>query len=168
LPLLNDTRHVEIEEICIQHGLNNSGDDGDRIQKALRVEAVDPVQNVESAVGAERKQIMCSNGFSRAGSLKHVQLRHDGDRLEIDAECPQNLHDRKLVIDQKRNDECRNQQKLNSERVMISIVCRFELEVYQVDSSDRGGQEEQLHHGIVERHEISEEIQVTAAKHDHE
>jgi len=46
-------RNVEIEEIAIQNGLNDTGDDSDDIVESLEVVSVDPVEDVESSVRSE-------------------------------------------------------------------------------------------------------------------
>ena len=48
---------VEIEEVAVEDGLHTSGHDGDQIKEALRVVAVDPVEDVQSPVQAHCKKI---------------------------------------------------------------------------------------------------------------
>ena len=57
---------VEIEEIGVQDGLNDSSHNSNRVEERFGVVAEDPVQDVESTVGSESKQVMGSNGFSRS------------------------------------------------------------------------------------------------------
>jgi len=166
--LLDHSGDVQIEEVCIENCLNDSSNDGDRIQVIFGVEAVDPVEDVQSTVRTQSEEIVSSDGFSRSGCLKHVELRHDGDRFQVDAESPEDFHNRILVIDQEGEDEGRNNQELHSEGVVISVVSRLELDENQINSADGGCQEEEFHHRIVQRHEVSEQIQVPTGEHNHE
>lgn len=79
-----------------------------------------PIEDIQPAIRAQRKQIMSRDGFGRSCSLKHVQLRHDCNRLQVDAERPEDFHDRKFMIDQQAQNKCRDQKKLNTESVVIA------------------------------------------------
>lgn len=43
---------VEIEEVAVENGLDDAGDNGDDVEAVLVVIAVDPVEDIEAAVGA--------------------------------------------------------------------------------------------------------------------
>jgi len=51
--------------------------------------AVDPVENVEESIGAEEEDIMASQIFNFPIALKNKELWNNGQRLEVDGECPQ-------------------------------------------------------------------------------
>ncbi len=57
-----------------------------------------------------------------------------------------------------------NKQKLDAKRIMRLIICRFEFEIDQVDRAERRGQVEYFHDCVVQRDEMSEQIQVTCGK----
>jgi len=55
---------VQVEEVAIEDGLNNTRDDGNPVLEALGVVAVNPVEDVQETVGSERKQVVGSDRFS--------------------------------------------------------------------------------------------------------
>jgi hypothetical protein len=65
---------------------------------------------------------MSSNSFGGSGSLQKIQLRHDRDRLQIDAERPEDFHDRELVVDQQGQKKGRDQKEFNAKSVMIAKI----------------------------------------------
>lgn len=58
---LDDTGDVKIEEIGVENSLYNSGNNDNWIEIVLGVVAVNPVENVESAVGAKSEQVVSSD-----------------------------------------------------------------------------------------------------------
>lgn len=50
---------------------------------------------------------------------------------------------------------------LDLEGIKTRIVCSLELDLHQVDDIKRGGNEEDLHRGVVDGQEVGEEIKVT-------
>ena len=54
----------------------------------------------------------------------------------------------KLVIENQCQNRDRNQQELHSERVLIAVVCRLELDVHEVQGGIRGADENDLSHEI--------------------
>jgi len=71
---LQDLRDVQVEEIAVQHGLDASSDDSDEIEESGIVVSVDPVEDVESTVGAQREQIVRRDGLSFARFGYHEEL----------------------------------------------------------------------------------------------
>ena len=47
------------------------------------------------------------------------------------------LQHRKVVIDEQTQEDARYNKELNSERVVVMIVCGAELQVHQIQSSER-------------------------------
>ena len=86
-------RDVEVEEVAVENGLNNARDDRDPVEEVLRMITVDPIENVEESIDAQRKEIMAGDRFRLASSADHVQLRKDRHGFEIDGKCPENLED---------------------------------------------------------------------------
>lgn len=70
--------------------------DSNKIEESLEVVSVDPVQEVETAVRAQSKQVVTCDGFSLTRLAHHEQLRQDGYRLQIDRKCPQNLYEERV------------------------------------------------------------------------
>ena len=42
--------YIQIEEVTVEDGLNNTSNDSDDVVEAFEVESVDPVEDVESTV----------------------------------------------------------------------------------------------------------------------
>ena len=84
-------RNVEVEEVAVENGLNDARHDRNPVEEVLRMVSVDPIENVEETVDAEREQIVAGNRLGLAGSSHHVQLRKNGYGFEIDGKCPENL-----------------------------------------------------------------------------
>lgn len=56
--------------------------------------------------------------------------------------------------------------ELNPERVVVVVVRRSELGIHQVYRGVRGHDEEDLHHGVVQRHKRRQQIEITGRE-DH-
>lgn len=165
---LDDTNDVKIEEVGVEDGLDNSGDNGDRVEEALGVVSVDPVEDVEESVGTEGKEVVSGDGFGVSGAGQHEKLWHDGHRFQVDGERPHDLHEHKLVVDDKSKNHAWDDQELDSEGIVVAVICCLELHPHEVDGSDGSSEEEDLHYGIVKGIEASEEIQVPSEESDSE
>ena len=53
-----------------------------------------------------------------------------------------------------------------SECVMIAVVGGLEFEQHEIHGPVRGGDEEDLHDGVVDRDEVRQQIQVTRREHE--
>ena len=113
---------VEVEKVAVEDRLHDARHHGNPVLKVLAVIAVDPVDNVQSAVRAQGEQVVgCDRlGFARLGH--HKQLRQNGYRLQIDGEGPKDFHHWKLVVDEQRQGRHRNQQKLNPVQGFNSVT----------------------------------------------
>jgi len=69
-----DFGDVEIEEVAVKDGLNASSHDGNDVVESLGVVAPDPVQDVETTVGAESEEIVAGDALSLPGLRHHEQL----------------------------------------------------------------------------------------------
>ena len=116
---------VQVEEVTVEDGLNDPGYNGDGIVEILIVIAVDPVEDVEATVGAESKEIVAGDRLRLAGLADHEELGEDGDTLQVDGECPEDLHDAELVVDHKSQQDTGSQQELDPEGVVITVVGRL-------------------------------------------
>ena len=76
--------HVQVEEVAVKHGLDDTGHNSDDVIEAFEVVAVDPVEDVERAVGAKSEEVVGGDGLSLSGLGHHEQLGEDRDTLEID------------------------------------------------------------------------------------
>lgn len=123
------------EEIAVQNGLDDTRNDGDVVDAVLRLGEVppDPVGNVEGAVQSQSKQIVRRDRLGLAGTLEHEKLRKDSDRLEPDAEGPENLPQSPGVGEKDRHHKGTAEKVLNTESVNIGIVGRLVSRGHQVD-----------------------------------
>ena len=182
---LQDLRDVEIEEVAVEDGLDAAGDDGDDVIEALRVVSVDPVEDVETAVGTESKEIVAGDRLRLPCLAHHEQLGQDGHALQVDGEGPEDLHHAELVVHHQGQQDARTQQKLYPEGVVITVIgclnktyisliviamswAHLEFQIHQIDSSRRAAYEEDLHDGVVERDKAGEEVQVPGHEHHQE
>lgn len=67
-------RYVKVEEVAVKDRLNHACDDGDHVKEALKVEAPDPVDEVEGAVKPQEEQVVSSDGFRLARLTDHEEL----------------------------------------------------------------------------------------------
>lgn len=82
---------VQVEEVTVQNGLHTASNHGYQVKEALKMIAVNPVENVESTIWTKGKKVMWCNGLSLPSLTDHKQLWEDGHRLKIDGEGPKNL-----------------------------------------------------------------------------
>lgn len=64
--------------------MHDAGQDGDKIIEIFGIVTVDPVEDVESAVGAESEQVVTGDRLGLARLADHEQLWQDGHRLQVD------------------------------------------------------------------------------------
>lgn len=163
---LDDTSDVKVEEIGVKNGLHNSGNNGNRVEEALGVVSINPVENVEESVGSEGEEVVSRDSFSISSPGKHEELWHDGNSFEVDRKSPHYLHKHEFVVDDKSENQTWDDEELNSESVVISVVCCLELHPHKVHGSNGSSQEEHLHYGVVQRIETSEKVQVSCEEGD--
>ena len=90
---------VEVEKVTVEYCLHAASNHSYQVKESLEVEAVDPVENVESAVGAEGKQVVAGDGLCLPRLADHEQLRQNGHRFQVDGEGPQDLEQPKEATD---------------------------------------------------------------------
>ena len=175
---LENLRDVKIEEVAVEDGLDTSGNDGDDVVEPLDVVSVDPVEDIEAAVGAESEEIVAGDGLSLASLADHEELGEDGDALQVDGEGPEDLHDTELVVEDQSQEDARSEEELHSEGVVIPVVSRLnnsyincvigfnyspshlKFHIHQIDGPSSAADEENLHDGVVERDEAGDEVEV--------
>ena len=140
--------------------MNNTSNDGNDIIELFEVVSVDPVEDVEAAVGSKSKEIVTGDGLGLPGLGDHEQLGQDGHGLQVDGEGPEDLHDAPLVVEQHGQQRGGPHQELHAERVVVTVVCSFEFEVHEVHSGGRAGDEEDLHGCVVDADEVGDQVQV--------
>jgi len=165
---LEDLCDIEIEEVAVEDSLNTASHDRDGIVGSFVDVSVDPVDDVEGAVGSQSEQIVRRYRFSFPGFRHHEQLGKNRNRLQVDREGPKNLHDGKLVVENQSENGDGGQDEFDPETVVVTVVGRFELEIHQVDCGSCRSYEEAFHDGVVHADEVGEQIKISGDKHDQE
>ena len=155
---------VEVEEVAVQDRLDTAGHNGDHVVEGLCVVAVDPVENVEAAVGTEGEEVVAGDALSLPGLGHHEQLWQDGHGLQGDRKRPEDFHHRELMVEYEGQEQRGSNEKLDPKRVVVAVVSRLELHVHQIDGGGGRANEEELHGGVVEGYEGGEEVKVTGTE----
>ena len=159
---------VQVEEVTVEDGLDDPGHNGDGVVEILVVITVDPVEDVETTVGAESKEIMAGDRLRLPGLADHEELGQDGHALQVDGEGPEDLHHAELVVEETSQEGGRSQEELHSEGVVVAIIGGFEFEIHQIDRAGGAADEEKLHDGVVETDEVCQQVQVSRHEHNEE
>ena len=138
----------------------------------LEVRPVNPVQNVQRAVGTHKEHVVRGEVLHLAVALEHDDLWHDGNALKEDREGPQQLHYVERVLHQE-HETCQAEARQDAElevqkRVVGAVVLAFERFLEAEHVHDVGGRPnvEDLHQRIVNGIVRGEEVEV--ARHEHE
>lgn len=149
---LHDLGVVDVEEVAVQDGLNDTCNNGDGVNLVvcLGEVSVDPVGDVKSAVAAESEEVVSSDSLGLTSSLKHEELRKNSHRLEPDGEGPHNL--RKGVVVRKHDGEnsSSSEEVLDAESVDIGIVGRLIGVGHEVDDVTLRAKKEDLKNKVVD------------------
>lgn len=118
---------VNVEKVAIENSLNNTSENGNPVKFVLGVRevSIDPVRDIQSSVASKSEKVVCSNGFSLTGSLKHEKLRQDSHRFKPDGKGPENLGECVFVRDKNGKDGSTRKEVLHAKRVDIGIVGRL-------------------------------------------
>lgn len=144
-------QEVVVEKVGVETSLNDARDPTDPIAVArLDNETPDPVQNVETAIGAERDDVGGVHGLDLASALNEEELGENGDGLEVDGEGPEELVDGEIVVEEKRKNGRGNDEKEHAERVVLFVVRVLVLDAHQIDGGDGGGEKNHLHDRVVQ------------------
>lgn len=165
---LQNLGDVQIEEVAVENGLHAAGDDRNDVIESLRIVPVDPVENVEAPIAAQREQVVAGDGLRLAGLAHHEELGQNGHTLQVDGEGPEDFHRAELMVQDQGQQGAGTQQELNPESIMVAVVGGLELDIHQVDGGGRGADKEDLHDGVVDGDEVGDEVQVAGHEHNEE
>lgn len=87
--------NVQVEKVTVQNSLDYARKDDNQIVVSLGEVPVDPVEQIQRPVAAQRKQVMAGDALRLARLRDEEQLRQNGHRLQVDGECPENLQRKK-------------------------------------------------------------------------
>lgn len=83
----------------------------------LEIVSVDPVENVQSSIRSQGKQVVRCDGLSLAGFLDHKELGQNSNGFQIDGECPEDFHKAKFVVEHKSQNGGGTQEKFDPEKL---------------------------------------------------
>ncbi len=143
---------VDVEEIAVQNGLDQAGDNGNPVGLVVGLGkvAVDPVGNVEGAVAAEGKEIVGGDGLGLAGALQHEELGQDGNGLEPDGKGPEHLHNSVADGEDESHESGAAEEILDLESVDVGVVGGLVRIGHEVDDVALGADEEDLEDKVVQ------------------
>ena len=79
LPVVDITfGNIQVEEVTVKCCLNTSSNDGNKIIESLIIVSIDPIDNVQSAVSPQCKQVVASDTLCFTSLGDHKQLWQDG------------------------------------------------------------------------------------------
>ena len=82
----------------------------------------DPVQDIQTTVGTQGKDIVRGDRFCLAQALQQKHLRQNGDGLEEDTVRPEDFLHIEFVVEEKRKDRRGTQQPFQSDRIDVRLV----------------------------------------------
>ena len=128
------------------------------------------MEDVEAAVQAQEEHVVGSYVLDVAQLVYHVQLRQDGQRLQPDAERPQEVQRVQRLVDQDGCEEGGGVEVVVGECVCVAVegegVGLFEL--HEVDRVARERDEHDLHHEHVQRLPPEQQVDVPRQEHHEE
>jgi len=142
---------VDPEEIRIEDGLDQAGQDGDAVGEILGEVAPDPIGDIQGAITTQGEQVMRGDGLGLAGALQEEELRQDGDALEPDGEGPEDLGGRVAVGIDEGEDQRAPEEVLDAEGIEVRIVGGLVGGGHEIEGVPRGAEEEELEDGVVGR-----------------
>ena len=113
---------VDVEENGkVDESLETPGNDCDYVIEPLIVVAINPVENVESAVQGHGQSVVDDVGLGLSRLDDHHKLGDQGDTLQVDGEGPEDLHRAELMVNDEGQEETGDHQKLDAEGVTITV-----------------------------------------------
>ena len=141
------------------------------------VGSINPIEYVQTAVGAHEKYVVSSQVLHLPITLKHNQLRKNGNSLQVNGKRPQELnhakarHSRADQMSQECEDETWNRSKFPmQERILGLVICALDrfLKLNGVHDRRRGCNVNHLHKRIVKGIKSGKKIEIASHKDDQE
>lgn len=66
--------YIQIEEITVENGLNDPSDNGNHVEESFEVEPPYPVNEVQSSVESQEKQVVRGDSLSFTSFTDHKKL----------------------------------------------------------------------------------------------
>lgn len=94
---MNDTRRkptfgdIKVEEVTVEDCLDHAGYNGNHVKEALKVEAPDPVDEIEGSIQTQAEQVVGGDCLRLTSLADHEELRQNCHWLQVDGESPKDL-----------------------------------------------------------------------------
>lgn len=111
---------------------------------------VDPVGDVEGAIGAESEKVVRGDGFRLACSLQHEELWKDRNGFQIDTEGPHDFEKGEFVIKDEGEYCTWPEEVFELDGVDGGIMCWPKPHSHEVEDIERRRDEEELHHDTIQ------------------
>lgn len=149
---LEDLGVVDVEKVAVQDRLDEAGDNGNVVDLVVGLAEVpvDPVGDVESAVAAERKEVVGGDGLSLSGSLQHEELGENGHGLEPDGEGPEYLGEGVVIGECDGKDGGTGEEVLDAEGIDVGVVGGLVGVGHEIDDVSLRTEEEELKDKVVD------------------
>merc|ERR1719453_525210 len=139
---------IMVEKVDVEARLHDASKPHDALHVVIfRHVAVDPVEQVKAAVGAQRSDIVRGEVLHLALLLQQKELRQDSDGFEVNGKGPDHLEERVVVlIDHQPEQSARAHQVLDGEAVKLWVprVLLRRREANVVNDRARAANEEDL------------------------
>lgn len=145
---LNSLGVVHPKEVGIENCLHDARQNRNLIKVAFGEIAIDPVRDIQRAIDAQREEIMRGDGLRLPRALQQKQLRQDCNRLEPDAECPQDFRRGVFVGEDGGEDRGAAEQVAHFEGVEVGVVGGLVVVQHQVQGVGAGGDEDDFQDGV--------------------
>lgn len=142
---------VDVEKVRVDDSLDDTSHKSHKVGLVLGPEPVDPVENVQCSVDSQGRNVVDSQVFGLASSLKHEQLGQNSSALQPHRERPQDVNKCESVVENQRQHDCWYHQVLHLECIDMSVGLFIGVLLgHEVDGVDGGSQVKQLHEEVVE------------------
>ena len=165
---------IIIEEITIDSSLHQTSNPHNPIRiSRLSQQAVNPVEEIESAIATESEHVVRVERVDETSSLlrgavNDDQLWQDRYSFEINGEGPQDLGDREELVDEAGETQTRDDQEEDIEVIvkrLIGAAIGF-LILHNVNDGERERDEEDLEDVVVEGGEVPCQVEVASDEND--
>ena len=122
-----------------------------------------PVQNVEEAVEAETGDVVAREVLNDAHFVQHDDLGNEGDGLEPQRETPSESPWRPARVQDARQHKSHWDEHLEVRECVAELIIGGavgDLVLHEVENEGGGGDEKDLHEGVVDRDKVHEEVNV--------
>lgn len=134
---IHNFSNIQVEKVEIKNSLNATRYNCNSVNEVFLGVAIVPIDNVQGSVKSKEEKVMTCDSLGCASFSYHLQLRHDGNGFEINRECPQKLHWRKIVVNKEGEPNSWYQNEFDSKLVTFFVVSWSEFDIAEINSDER-------------------------------